>query len=160
ELEDGLRGLRGSTDPVSAQIRSRYARAGSIAVALPRHADEARSTHSVPHAQVRGEPSASAILHSDRTWLRPGHSRGDPPRRCRVGALGRDRLLAIHAELAGGSLVLNEIAETRANLLDSLFPGDSVTRFDAAHIHDHLDAAIRPSVVLMNPPFSAAAHVD
>src|SRR5262249_29016093 len=69
-------------------------------------------------------------------------------------------LLAIHAELAGGSLVLNEIAETRADLLDSLFPGDSVTRFDAAHIHDHLDAAIRPSVVLMNPPFSAAAHVD
>src|SRR3546814_10365074 len=31
---------------------------------------------------------------------------------------------------------------------------------DAAHIHDHLDAGIRPSVVLMNPPFSAAAHVD
>src|SRR5712691_5613901 len=41
-----------------------------------------------------------------------------------------------------------------------LFPAVSVTRFDAAHIHDHLDAAIRPSVVLMNPPFSAAAHVD
>ena len=35
-----------------------------------------------------------------------------------------------------------------------------VTRHDAAHIHDHLDAAIRPTVVLMNPPFSVAAHVD
>ena len=69
-------------------------------------------------------------------------------------------LLAIHAELAGGSLVLNEIADTRADLLDCLFPAVGVTRFDAAHIHDHLDAAIRPSVVLMNPPFSAAAHVD
>jgi predicted RNA methylase len=69
-------------------------------------------------------------------------------------------LLAIHAELAGGGLVLNEIAETRADLLDRLFPAVSVTRFDAAHIHDHLDAAIHPSVVLMNPPFSAAAHVD
>ncbi len=69
-------------------------------------------------------------------------------------------LLAIHAELAGGSLVLNEIAETRADLLDRLFLAVGVTRFDAAHIHDHLDAAIRPSVVLMNPPFSAAAHVD
>src|SRR5215470_3515881 len=69
-------------------------------------------------------------------------------------------LLAIHAELAGGSLVLNEIAETRADLLDHLFPAVNVTRFDAAHIHDHLDAAVRPSVVLMNPPFSAAAHVD
>src|SRR6266481_4427232 len=69
-------------------------------------------------------------------------------------------LLAIHAELAGGSLVLNEIAETRADLLDRLFAGPGVTRYDAAHIHDHLDAAVRPSVVLMNPPFSAAAHVD
>src|SRR6266478_6501837 len=69
-------------------------------------------------------------------------------------------LLAIHAELASGGLVLNEIAETRAGLLDRLFPTVSVTRFDAAHIDDHLDAAIRPSVVLMNPPFSVAAHVD
>src|SRR5712671_4361056 len=50
-------------------------------------------------------------------------------------------LLAIHAELAGGSLVLNEIAETRADLLDRLFAGPGVTRYDAAHIHDHLDAA-------------------
>src|SRR5713101_4674880 len=69
-------------------------------------------------------------------------------------------LLAIHAELAGGSLVLNEIADTRADLLNRLFPAVSVTRCDAAHIHDHLDAAIRPSVVLMNPPFSAAPNVD
>jgi predicted RNA methylase len=69
-------------------------------------------------------------------------------------------LLAIHAELASGGLVLNEIADTRAGLLDRLFPAVSVTRCDAAHIHDHLDATIRPSVVLMNPPFSAAAHVD
>src|SRR5712691_1395322 len=69
-------------------------------------------------------------------------------------------LLAIHAELAGGSVVLNEIADTRADLLDRLFPAVSVTRHDAAHIHDHLDTAIRPSVVLMNPPFSVAAHVD
>lgn len=69
-------------------------------------------------------------------------------------------LLAIFAELAGTSLVLNELAETRAALLDSLFPGAAVTRHDAAHIHDHLDVGIRPSVVLMNPPFSVAAHVD
>jgi predicted RNA methylase len=69
-------------------------------------------------------------------------------------------LLAIFAQLAGGSLVLNELAATRANILGHLFPGVTVTRHDAAHIHDHLDAALRPTVVLMNPPFSAAAHVD
>jgi len=69
-------------------------------------------------------------------------------------------LLAIFAEQDGASLVLNELAETRAGLLSHLFVGTAVTRHDAAHIHDHLDASIRPSVVLMNPPFSAAAHVD
>ena len=69
-------------------------------------------------------------------------------------------LLAIFAELADSRLVLNELAETRAGLLSQLFPGLSIARHDAAHIHDHLDGALRPSVVLMNPPFSVAAHVD
>jgi predicted RNA methylase len=69
-------------------------------------------------------------------------------------------LLAIFAELHGASLALNELADTRAGILDRLFPGLSVTRLDAAHIDDHLDAAIVPSVVLMNPPFSAVANVD
>ncbi|HLZ06621.1 MAG TPA: strawberry notch family protein, partial [Bradyrhizobium sp.] len=69
-------------------------------------------------------------------------------------------LLAIFAELSGASLVLNELAETRAGILSDLFPGVSTTRYDAAHINDHLDAGIVPSVVLMNPPFSAAVHVD
>ena len=69
-------------------------------------------------------------------------------------------LLAILAELAGGSLVLNELADTRAGLLGHLFPGIAVTRHDAAQIHDHLDAGVVPSVVLMNPPFSALANVD
>src|SRR5450631_3289937 len=69
-------------------------------------------------------------------------------------------LLAILAELSGASLVLNELAETRAELLSLLFPGTAVTRFDAAQIDDHLDSSIKPSVVLMNPPFSVVAEVD
>ncbi|MCK1626313.1 strawberry notch family protein [Bradyrhizobium sp. 160] len=69
-------------------------------------------------------------------------------------------LLAILAEIAGGALVLNELAETRAGLLSSLFPAVTVTRFDAAQIDDHLDPAVVPSVVLMNSPFSAMANVS
>ncbi|SDO65331.1 strawberry notch-like NTP hydrolase domain-containing protein [Afipia sp. GAS231] len=69
-------------------------------------------------------------------------------------------LLAIFAELAGSTVVLNELAEARADLLGHLFPGAKVTRFDAAQIDDHLDVDIVPSVVLMNPPFSAMANVD
>ena len=69
-------------------------------------------------------------------------------------------LFAILAEIAGGSLMLNELADVRADLLHLLFPGRAVTTFDAAQIDDHLDAAVRPSVILMNPPFSAVAHVE
>jgi len=69
-------------------------------------------------------------------------------------------LLAILAEIAGGSLALNEFADTRADLLRLLFSGCPVTRFDAAQIDDHLYAGVRPSVILMNPPFSAVANVD
>lgn len=69
-------------------------------------------------------------------------------------------LFAIFAEIAGGALVLNELADTRASLLSLLFPAIPVTCFDAAQIDDHLDPAVTPSVVLMNPPFSAMANVE
>ena len=69
-------------------------------------------------------------------------------------------LMAILADISGGRLILNELAETRADLLASLFPALSVTRFDAAQIHDHLDGGAVPSVVLMNPPFSVLANVS
>ena len=68
-------------------------------------------------------------------------------------------LLAIFAELAKARLVLNEIADTRAGLLDRLFrDGTPVVRHNAEQIHDRLDPAIRPTVVLMNPPFRVAQY--
>ncbi|MGV2164922.1 strawberry notch-like NTP hydrolase domain-containing protein [Agrobacterium sp. 16-172Ci] len=69
-------------------------------------------------------------------------------------------LLAVLAEIAGSDLLLNELAETRADLLASLFPAIAVTRFDAAQIDDHLDRAAIPSVIIMNPPFSVLANVS
>ncbi|MCK1323539.1 strawberry notch family protein [Bradyrhizobium sp. 156] len=68
-------------------------------------------------------------------------------------------LLAILAEIGGSALILNELAETRADLLASLFPVSPVTRFDAAQIDDHLDRTAVPSVIIMNPPFSVMANV-
>jgi predicted RNA methylase len=69
-------------------------------------------------------------------------------------------MLAIHAELAGARVSLNELAAMRAELAQRLFTAASVTRHDAAQIHDRLDPALIPDVVLMNPPFSAVANVD
>ena len=73
-------------------------------------------------------------------------------------------MLAVMAEcaLAKGAdrrLHLNEIAPTRARLLTHLFPQAIVTAFNAEAIADRLHD-VRPSVVLMNPPFSATPGVD
>ena len=73
-------------------------------------------------------------------------------------------MLAVMAQCAlgketAGALHLNEIAATRARLLAGLFPGCAVTRHNAEAIRDHLPD-LRPTVVIMNPPFSASPGVD
>jgi predicted RNA methylase len=69
-------------------------------------------------------------------------------------------MLAVHAKLPQTRIALNELGETRAELLALLFPEAAVSRHDAASIDDYLPPRIQPTVVLMNPPFSAVAHVD
>lgn len=68
-------------------------------------------------------------------------------------------LMAIFAELAGARLALNEYAAARHALLEQLFPVP-ISQHDAAHIDDYLGRSVRPTVVLMNPPFSAGVHVE
>jgi Predicted RNA methylase len=120
-----------------------------IAGLLPTHTRRSEETQSyqqfsTPIPLGLAAVTAAAITPADRV-LEPSAGTG---------------LLAILAEIAGGSLVLNELAETRAGLLSLLFPALSVSRFDAAQIDDHLDSGILPSVVLMNPPFSVMANVE
>ncbi|MCG5481939.1 MAG: class I SAM-dependent methyltransferase, partial [Ensifer alkalisoli] len=69
-------------------------------------------------------------------------------------------LMAIFAELAHARLALNEYAPVRHALLEQLFAASTVTQHDAAHIDDYLDRSVSPTVVLMNPPFSAGVHVE
>src|SRR5260370_14194381 len=52
------------------------------------------------------------------------------------------------------------MAAPRAGLLRRLSRGIDVPRHNAEQIEDRLDPAIRPSVVLMNPPFSASPHIE
>ena len=73
-------------------------------------------------------------------------------------------MLAVMAQCAlgnsaAGNLHLNEYAPTRARLLTKLFPEAVVTAFNAETIADRL-RDVRPTVVLMNPPFSATPGVD
>ncbi|MGY2883407.1 putative RNA methylase [Bradyrhizobium sp. USDA 4524] len=135
------------------------ARAGSTAAMLPMLARIAsglpthtrRSEHSQALQQF-STPISLGFVASTAADVTPADRVLEP-------SAGTD-LLAIFAELSGGALVLNELAEARATLLDHLFANLKVTRFDAAQIDDHLDASVAPSVVLMNPPFSALANVE
>ena len=78
-------------------------------------------------------------------------------------------MLAVMAECALGKrsngarsrnpLHLNEIAAVRAGLLSGLFAHAPVTRHNAEAIGDYLPG-LRPTVVLMNPPFSASPGVQ
>jgi hypothetical protein len=127
---------------------ARLAALGKIAALLATHTrrseeSEALQQFSTPLPLGLAALSAAAVGPSD-VVLEPSAGTG---------------LLAILAEIVGGALFLNELAETRAGLLAALFPQCPITRFDAAQIDDHLEAGVVPSVVLMNPPFSALAHV-
>jgi predicted RNA methylase len=138
----GMRGRAGSPEALLAML-------AKVAALLPSHTrrseeSQALQQFSTPIALGFAAATAAGITSADLV-LEPSAGTG---------------LLAIFAELAEGGLALNELAETRADLLGRLFPGVPITRHDAAQIHDHLDPAVRPSVVLMNPPFSVAAHVE
>jgi len=120
-----------------------------IASMMPTHTRRSEETQalqqfSTPVPLGLAALAAAAITPADRV-LEPSAGTG---------------LLAILAETAGATLMLNELAATRAALLSSLFPAIPVTRFDAAQIDDHFDPTAVPSVVLMNPPFSVMANVS
>lgn len=67
--------------------------------------------------------------------------------------------LAVFAEAQGATLHLNEISNTRSGILARLYPSASHSVHNAEHIHDYLDQAVAPTVILMNPPFSASPNV-
>lgn len=120
-----------------------------IAGLLPTHTR--RSTESQTFQQF-STPLSLGLAAMTAAAIRPGDIVLEPS--------AGTGLLAILAELQGGRLCLNELADGRADLLAALFPDTPVSRLDAAQIHDHLDPAITPTVVLMNPPFSALHNVE
>ncbi|MEH1908070.1 strawberry notch-like NTP hydrolase domain-containing protein [Nostoc sp.] len=69
-------------------------------------------------------------------------------------------LLAQMAKLRGASLMLNELAPDRAKILRRLFPGTPLFSVNAEQINDYLARISQPSVVLMNPPFSASPKIN
>jgi predicted RNA methylase len=67
-------------------------------------------------------------------------------------------LLAVMARMHGAGLILNELAPERRSILARLFPQAPLSAHNAEYLSDYLDASLAPSVVLMNPPFSASPN--
>lgn len=65
--------------------------------------------------------------------------------------------LAAFAKNAGAKLILNELSSRRAAVLREVFPSAKVFTENAEQIDNILPATEIPSVVVMNPPFSATA---
>jgi antirestriction protein ArdC/phage/plasmid primase-like uncharacterized protein/predicted RNA methylase len=65
--------------------------------------------------------------------------------------------LAIWPQMAGAKVVLNELSERRRDLLSNLFPEARLFKENAEQLHNVLPADVSPTVIVMNPPFSASA---
>ena len=65
--------------------------------------------------------------------------------------------LAIWPKMAGAKVVLNELSERRRELLSNLFPEARLFNENAEQLHNVLPVDVSPTVVVMNPPFSASA---
>ena len=131
------------------------ARAGSAAEMLEmltrlagRLASQTRRSEESEHFQQFSTPIALGFAACEAAALTPADLVLEPS--------AGTGLLGIFAELRRARLALNEIAENQAGLLGRLFREVAVTRHNAEQILDRLDPAVRPSVVLMNPPFSAS----
>ena len=96
-----------------------------VAALLPTHTKRSEETQQLQQLSTPVDLAyivsvAAAITASD-TVLEPSAGTG---------------LLAIFAEIAQASLILNELSDRRAGLLSRSFPSTTISRHDAAHIHD------------------------
>ncbi|MBR8831240.1 MAG: hypothetical protein N5P05_003006 [Chroococcopsis gigantea SAG 12.99] len=85
--------------------------------------------------------SVAAGITSDDVLLEPSSGTG---------------ILAAFGMAYDARLILNEICPKRRSILGQLFPDTPLFDFNAEQIHDYLAAEYAPTVVLMNPPFSAS----
>ena len=65
--------------------------------------------------------------------------------------------LAVWSKIAGADLVLNELSPRRQALLSSLFPQARIFKENAEQLDNVLPSDIKPTVIVMNPPFSLTA---
>ena len=112
--------------------------------------------YSLPTQSHRSETQVALQAFSTPlplAWL-AGHSACLSPTDLVLEPSAGTGLLACWAARAGCRLLLNEIDPDRRRCLASAFPDAALSGHDGELIHDLLDPALRPTAVLMNPPFA------
>ena len=147
------RGMRRTCGGGSDGPRRMLAMLEAVAALEPSHT---RRSEEQVRLQQFSTPLPLAYAALQAAAIRPGDTVLEPS--------AGTGMLAVMAQCAlgegiAGNLHLNELAQTRARLLTRLFPQAVVTAFNAEAIADRL-RDVRPTVVLMNPPFSATPGVD
>ena len=117
----------------------------ALAKELPTHT--VRSENQVAFQQFSTPPALAylavhlAKITSNDVFLEPSAGTG---------------IIAAIAGRTAKECLLNELEPTRAELLEGLFSGAPVFRHDGAKIATMLSGTPRPSVIVMNPPFSVS----
>ncbi len=146
------RAMRRSAGPGPDGPRRMLAMLEAVATLEPSHT---RRSEDQVRLQQFSTPLPLAYAALQAAAVRPGDTVLEPS--------AGTGMLAVMAECAlggraGGRLRLNEIAQARTGLLVGLFPGTTVTSVDAEAVADRLLDVV-PTVVMMNPPFSATPGV-
>ena len=147
------RGMRRNAGAGSDGPRRMLAMLDAVAALEPSHT---RRSEEQVRLQQFSTPLPLAYAALQAAAIRPGDVVLEPS--AGTGMLAVMAQCAL-GDRAAGALHLNEYAQTRARLLTQLFPRAVVTAFNAEAIADRL-RDVRPTVVLMNPPFSATPGVD
>jgi len=117
----------------------------ALARELPTHT--VRSEDQIAFQQFSTPPALACLavhlarLVSEDVFLEPSAGTG---------------IIASLAKNAVKQSLLNELEQTRAEMLEGLFPGAQVYRHDGAMLAALLAGTARPSVIVMNPPFSVS----
>ena len=147
------RGMRHTCGAAADGPRRMLAMLDAVAALEPSHT---RRSEEQVRLQQFSTPLPLAYAALQAAAIRPGDVVLEPS--AGTGMLAVMAQCAL-GDRATGALHLNEYAHTRARLLTRLFPEAVVTAFNAETIADRLHD-VRPTVVLMNPPFSATPGVD
>lgn len=140
--------LQGKTDPTTADLNEAIGIASSLqslANRLPTQRN--RSGEKTDFQQFSTPPDYAFAVN----WI-ANLSAADTALEPSAGTGG----LLVHAQNAGAKTIANELSPRRASLLRTMNPTE-VFEGDAEHI-DVATQANKPTVVVMNPPFSRSGH--